>query len=72
MDSGETPEALVTREFVEEAVGVAVGDIVFDEKDHTFLTTPIFASTSSHTKWTWTRLLLWKEKPCYRRTGAKR
>eukprot|EP00731_Ephydatia_muelleri_P021503 Em0014g94a len=34
VDSGETPEASVTREFVEE-VGVAVGDVVFEEKDHT-------------------------------------
>ena len=33
VDSGETPESSVTREFVEE-VGVADGDLVFTEKDH--------------------------------------
>ena len=42
MDSGETPEASVTREFVEE-VGVAAGDVVFEEKDH------IVTHVSDHT-----------------------
>eukprot|EP00731_Ephydatia_muelleri_P021494 Em0014g85a len=42
VDSGETPEASVTREFVEE-VGVAVGDVVFEEKDH------IVTHVSDHT-----------------------
>eukprot|EP00731_Ephydatia_muelleri_P037397 Em0459g4a len=42
VDFGETPEASVTREFVEE-VGVAVGDVVFEEKDH------IVTHVSDHT-----------------------
>lgn len=42
VDSGETPECSVTREFVEE-VGVAAGDIAFTDKDY------IVTHVSDHT-----------------------